>query len=191
MRHTLLILLILFSFTACQDKEQAQKEQAIRDAQIVKKVRLELEKEFARKEAKLQQALEEKEAQLLKQQTLSQNTLTHTSQKDMNTPTDKLSNMGINVKEGVISIDTNKTRDFFKTLSNTMNAKIEKVNNDIEKGILDIKNAGIKINNEHINIDLNKTKELLDTWSQKMQIFVQEFDSLSQNIDKNTTIRGN
>jgi len=191
MRHTLLILLILFSFTACQDKEQTQKEQAIRDAQIVKKVRLELEKEFARKEAKLQQALEEKEAQLLKQQTLSQNTLTHTSQKDMNTPTDKLSNMGINVKEGVISIDTNKTRDFFKTLSNTMNAKIEKVNNDIEKGILDIKNAGIKINNEHINIDLNKTKELLDTWSQKMQIFVQEFDSFSQNIDKNTTIRGN
>ena len=191
MRHILLVLLLVFTFTACQDKEQTHKEQAIRDAQIVKQVRLELKKEFARKEAKLQQTLAEKESQLLEQQTLNQATTQNIHQEPLASHADKLNNMGINVAEGFISIDTNKTRDFFKTLSNTMNAKIKEVNNDMEKGIIDIKNAGIEINNEHINIDLNKTKELLDTWSQKMQIFVQEFDSLSQNIDNNTTIKGN
>jgi len=186
MRYILYITFTLFTLTACQDKEQTQKEQLVHDAQIAKQVRLELQKEFAQKEAKLQQALAEKEAQLLEQQTHNQAT-----KETLPSHTDKLNDMGIHLEEGVISIDTNKTKDFFKTLSNTMNAKIKEVHNDMEKGIIDIKNAGIEINNEHINIDLNKTKELLNTWSQKMQIFVQEFDSLSQKLDNNTTIKGN
>ena len=182
MRYLLLLPLLLFTFTACQDKEQAQKELAARDAKIVEQVRSELQKEFSLKEKALKKAYEEKEALLKK---LHANSMKNPTQND------KLNTMGVHVEEGVISIDTNKTKDFFKTLSSTMNQKMKEVNDDMEKGIIDIKNAGIQINNEHINIDLNKTKELLDLWGAKMKSFVQEIDSLAQEIDTNTTIKGN
>ena len=183
MRYLLLLPFLLFTFTACQDKEQAQKEQAARDARIVEQVRSELQKEFSLKEQALQKAYKEKEALLKK---------LHADSMKKPTQNDKLNTMGVDVDEGVISIDTNKTKDFFKTLSNTMNQKMKEVNDDMEKGIIDIKNAGIQINNEHINIDLNKTKELLNSWGEKMKSFVQEIDSLSKEIDtSNTTIKGN
>ncbi len=194
MRNLLFLSLLLFSFTGCQDKEQAQKEQASRDAQIAEQVRTELKKEFAEKEAKLQEKFT-KERNKITQLARESLLLEQEAQRKIlqqNTPTNnKLSDMGLTVDEGIISIDTNKTRDFFKALGDSMNKQIIKVGSDLQKGIINIKNAGIDINNEHINIDLNKTKTLLDTWSAKMQIFVKEFDTEVKKIDNNITTKGN
>lgn len=194
MQHILLLFLVLFSLTACQDKEQAKKEQALHDAQIVAQARAELSKEFAIKEATLKKSLEQNEIKIAQQardylllEQKSEEKKLQYKQSQQELSIDKLAPMGVNVKEGVILIDTNKTKDFFKNISKIMGDKIQKVSQDMKKGMIDIQNAGIAINDEHIHIDLNKTRSLLDTWSQNMQIFVQEFDSLTHKIEHNIT----
>jgi len=96
---------------------------------------------------------------------------------------DKLSKFGINIKNETISIDTNKTKDFFDTVSKSLEAKIKTLTTNIEKGIIDTKENGIDINKQHINIDLNKTKSFLETWGKKMQGFVKEFDDIAESMD--------
>ena len=98
--------------------------------------------------------------------------------------------MGINVDNGLITIDTNKTKDFFKQFSQTMEVKMKKISDDLQQGIVETKEAGIDINNEHIHIDLNKTRNLLEVWGKKIQIFAQEFDNLAKSIENNNTYKG-
>lgn len=160
MRHLLITLMILFSFTGCEDKEQLAKEQASHDAEIAQQARAELLAELeAKKDAK------EKEAT-------------------------KLNNMGIRMDDGTVTIDTNKTKEFFNDLNTKMAAQINKVSEDMEKGIVDIKEAGIEINEEHIHIDLNKTQNLFEDLAQKIQIFVEEFDTATNKVDTNNTNKG-
>jgi hypothetical protein len=159
MRHLLITLILLLSFTGCQDKEKEAKVQAQHDAQIAKKVRAEV---LAEVEKEKQEA----------------------------TKNEKFNKVGININNGTITIDTNKTKDFFKQFSNTMEVKMKKISDDLQQGIIETKEAGIDINNEHIHIDLNKTKNLLEVWGKKIQIFAQEFDNLAKSIEDNNTYKG-
>ncbi|MCW8821898.1 MAG: hypothetical protein OQK45_06700 [Sulfurovum sp.] len=134
-----------------------KEEQAKHDAQIAQKAKAEL---LAELEAKKVQ--EEKE---------------HT----------KLNKMGINVDDGTITIDTNKTKDFFNNLGKKMDMQMKKISADLEKGILETKEAGVEINEQHIHIDLNKTNELLLDWGKKIQVFAQEFDEMAKTLEINST----
>ena len=150
MRYLLMSLILLLSFTGCEDKEQ----QAKHDAKIAQQARAEL---LAELEAK----------------------------KDQNTS--KLNNMGINMEDGTITIDTNKTKDFFRDLNKKMGEQMKKLSDDLEKGIVETKEAGIEINEQHIHIDLNKTQDLLIDWGKKIQVFVQEFDEIAKTLEINST----
>ena len=163
MRHLLFTLILLLSFTGCQDKEKDVKAQAKHDAQIAKKVRAEVQAEY-------------KAEALKKEKETTQNA--------------KFNKVGINVDNGMITIDTNKTKDFFKQFSQTMEVKMKKISDDLQQGIVETKEAGIDINNEHIHIDLNKTRNLLEVWGKKIQIFAQEFDDLAKSIEDNNTYKG-
>jgi len=99
----------------------------------------------------------------------------------------KLNEMGINVDEGTITIDTNKTKDFFNDLGAKMDIQMKKISADLEKGILETKEAGMEINEQHIHIDLNKTNELLLDWGKKIQVFVEDFDEASKMLETNST----
>lgn len=161
MRHLLmsLILLLSFSFTGCENKEQ----QAEHDAKIAQQAREAL---LAELEAKKE--ITDKNAS-------------------------KLNRMGIHMEDGTITIDTNKTKDFFRDVNKKMGEQMKKLSNDIEKGIVETKEAGIEINEQHIHIDLNKTKDLLIDWGQKIQVFVQEFDEMAKMLEinsTNTTMKG-
>ena len=185
MRYILFTFFFLFFLNGCQNKEQ--NEQAAHDAKIVQEVRKELLLEFEAKE----KALKEKEealAQKAKASILAEEKV-QTSQNETNTS--KLSQMGIAVDNGVITIDTNQTKDYFKTLTKHMSDKIKKMKEDFEKGIVEAKDTGIEISQEHINIDLNKTKALMDEWNTKIKIFIEEFDTLAKEIETNTTTKGN
>jgi uncharacterized Zn finger protein len=95
--------------------------------------------------------------------------------------------------DGIITIDTNKTKDFFRDLNQKMAIQIKKISDDLEKGIIENKEAGVEMNEQHIHIDLNKTQNLLQDWGKKMQIFVQEFEEVAQTLEtneSNTTIKG-
>ena len=64
MRYILLLPLILLVFTACEDKEQLQKEQALLIKKATDEVRTVLQKELLEKETFFKKALEEKEKEL-------------------------------------------------------------------------------------------------------------------------------
>ncbi len=157
MQHLLITLLVLLSLTACEDKEQQAKDQAIHDAQVAQQARAEL----------LAQIAAEKEAQ-----------------KKENT---KLNMIGISMNNDTITIDTNKTKDFLNDLNQKMHDQIQKMSDDMEKGIIESKEAGIDINEKHIHIDLNKTQNLLQNWGKRLQVFKEEFDSVTKSLDTNNT----
>jgi len=83
---------------------------------------------------------------------------------------------GIIVKDGTISIDTNKTKAFIKGLSDKLDMKIDDISNNLKKGIIKNKEAGIDISANGISIDLNKTKSVISSWSKKIESFVKTFD---------------
>lgn len=157
MRHLLLTLLLLLTFSGCQDKEQQQKEQAKHDAQIAQQAKTELLAELEKEK----QAQEEKN--------------------------NKFSHMGVKMEQGTITIDTNKTKDFLKDLGKRMHIQMKQVSDDLQKGIIDAQGAGVKVNNGNINIDLNKTQTLLDEWSKKIEGYVKEFDKIAKEIEDNRT----
>lgn len=104
-----------------------------------------------------------------------------------NKNTSKLNSMGINMEDGTITIDTNKTKDFFRDLNQKMGEKMKKLSEDLGKGVVENKEAGVEVNEEHIHIDLNKTRDLLMDWGQKIQVFVQEFDEMAKTLETNNT----
>ena len=163
MRHLLITLILLLSFTGCQDKEKEAKAQAERDTQIEERVRAEVQAEY-------------KAEQLKREKETKENT--------------KFNKVGINVNDGTITIDTNKTKDFFKQFSKSMEVKMKKISDDLQQGIVDSKEAGINIDNEHVNIDLNKTKTFLEDWAKKIQVFAHEFDTISKDLDNINTNKG-
>ena len=95
--------------------------------------------------------------------------------------------MGINVEENTITIDTNKTKEFFNNLGTQMDMRMKKMAADLEKGVIENEEAGVEINEQHIHIDLNKTRDLLLHWGQQIEVFVQEFDKMAKTLENNTT----
>jgi len=162
MKHLLISLIILLTFTGCQDKENDAKKQAAHDAQIATQARAEVRAEYEAKQASQKAQIEA----------------------EKNT---KLNQMGVEMHNGTITIDTNKTKDFFNALNKKMEVQMKKISDDLQKGIIDAKEEGIQINDERITIDLNKTKNLLEVWGKKIQSFAQEFDEVSQTLEINTS----
>jgi len=165
MKHLLFTLILLLSFTGCQDKENEAKKQAAHDAKIIAQAKAEVHAEV-------------KAAQAAKQARIE-------AQKNTN-----LNQMGIGMNNGTLTIDTNKTKSFFNTLNQKMGVQMKKISDDLQKGIIDAKDEGIEVNDEHITIDLNKTKTLLEIWGKKIQVFVKEFDNVAKSLDMNTS-KGN
>jgi Tfp pilus assembly protein PilV len=159
MKHLLISLILVLSLTACQDKETDAKKQAAHDAKIAAQARAEVRAEYAAKQKA------EKEAQ--------KNT--------------KLNQMGVEMHNGTITIDTNKTKDFFNALNTKMEIQMKKISDDLQKGIIDAQEEGIQVTDERITIDLNKTKNLLEVWGKKIQSFAQEFDEVAQTLEINTS----
>ncbi len=155
MKQLLIILVLLLSFSGCQDSKEKQ---AQHDAQVAQQAKTELLAQLKEEEKRKKELASQKE--------------------------NKLSKIGITTEDGKIIIDTNKTKDFFKDIATKMKNKMEKLSKDIEQGIIKDKNAGIEIDEKHINIDLNKTKTFLENFTKKVQGFVKEFDNIAQEIDK-------
>jgi len=203
MRNLLLTFFLLFSFSGCNDNKQ----QAIQDARIAQEAKAEkdalLAELKAKDEALKKSRLETKAAQAklmaqekAKKEAFLKKQVAKENEKKMQ-HNEKLSKVGISIKENTITIDTNKTKNFFENIGKTLGDKLKKITQELEKGMLDEKDAGVKIDATHINIDLNKTKDFLETWGKKMQGFVKEFDTMAKEMDieteqlKNNHTKGN
>ena len=95
----------------------------------------------------------------------------------------KLSRIGITMDDGKITIDTNKTKEFFQDMTKKLSDKIKKMTKELQEGTIENKDAGIELNESHINIDLNKTKDFVDDWGKRMQGLVKEFDEIVKGIE--------
>ena len=194
MKHLLLASLLLFALNSCGEDEQklAQQSKQLQETQAQKEALLaEIKAKDtalakAREDAKAAQAkllIEEeakKEAFLEAEKIKAETKKRQIQEAGQNT---QLAPVGVEVNEHKITIDTQKTKDFLQQLGKTFENKINKMTQDLEKGIVDEKDAGIKIDDTRINIDLNKTKDVLETWAKKMQGFVQTFDSMAKEVD--------
>jgi hypothetical protein len=178
-------LILLFSLSGCQDKEQKNTEaQEKHDAKIAQQARAEALAEY---EAEKKSQLAQVQATEAKIQALK---VPPTTETNTEKGKDKLSDMGVKMDKGTITIDTNKTKDFFNSLSKKMEVQMKKVSHDLDKGIIKSKEAGIDIDNGHINIDLNKTQDLLEEWGKKIEVFSHGFDDMIKSSDKNSTDKG-
>jgi hypothetical protein len=157
MKRILISGIVLLALSGCQDSKE---EQARHDAIIAQEAREQLLEELKAKETAEQKAKEEKE-------------------KDS-----KLSQMGVTIDKGVLTVDTNKTKGFFQDLGNKLENKMKTISKDLDDGTLNEKEAGIELNKTHINIDLNKTKNFLDDWSVKMQALIKELNTIIKELDE-------
>jgi hypothetical protein len=197
MRYTLLSLILLFSFSSCTDNS-IQHEKQIEKITQEAKVKMEaLHKEIQVKEQALQKAQLEtkklndafhahKQAEAQKQ-VAAQNEIALQKKNDvvktLSTKDEKLSKIGITVKDNKITFDANKTKDFLENFAKDIATKIEKVSQDFQQTSLTENDAGIHIDENNINIDLNKTKDFLQEWGEKMQGFIKEFDTIAQELN--------
>jgi hypothetical protein len=92
-----------------------------------------------------------------------------------------LRRMGISKEDGVITIDTNKTKNFFDEMGKQITRQMKEFSEDLDEG----KGAGIEANESQIRIDLHKTGNFLERWGKKMEEFADELEDLSKEFDNN------
>ena len=98
---------------------------------------------------------------------------------------DILGLLGINIDDGKIEVDTNKTKSFFETLGKKVEEKVEDINSGIKSGKLDLKDSvGVKIEDEKIELDLNKTKSFFEHLANKLKSFTENIDLSTKNMNK-------
>lgn len=153
MRSLFFSILLLFSFTACENRSETQTQ---RDARIAQEAREALMAELKAKEEAEKKA-HEKNSTLFK--------------------------IGISKEENVITIDTNKTKHFFEEIGEKLSKQMEQLSKEAEEGKFSHQEAGIEADEKHIVIDINKTESFLDKWIQKMQNFAKELDELLKAFD--------
>jgi hypothetical protein len=190
MQHLLFSLILLFSLSSCNDSDtqskhdtkRAQEIQIEKDALLSELKAKDIALKKSRKEAQEAKAKLVAQEQLRKEAFIEEQ-LKKEQEKKQIAQNRKLSPVGIEIQNNKITIDTNKTKDFFSNLTKSFENKIRNITKDIEHGVINQKDAGIKIDENHINIDLNKTKDFLEIWGKKMQGFVKEFDTMAKEIN--------
>ncbi len=96
---------------------------------------------------------------------------------------DILELLGIKIENGKIEIDTNKTKDFFKSLENKIEEKVQNIDENIKSGKIDLKDSvGLKIEDKKIEIDLDKTKNFFEGLTKQIQNIVNSIDKKLDNF---------
>ena len=176
MQYLYITLLLVLFLPACNKDEQKMTQIQVEKDNLLAEIKA---KDEALHKARL-------ETKLAKEKLLKQEEEKKEEEQKKALKNDKLSNIGITIDKQKITLDTNKTKEFFQNISQIFGNKLKKITQDLEKGILDEKCAGVNIDKTHVNIDFNKTKNFLDAWGQKMQGFVKEFDDISKVMDTQT-----
>jgi len=99
--------------------------------------------------------------------------------------------IGFDAKDGVISLDTNKTKGYFKELGENIKDTSKALSKDIKENTLKVtKEIGIEMDkNGSLKIDPNKTKSFMEDMGDKMENIVNDVDSFTRTLtqEKNTT----
>ena len=92
---------------------------------------------------------------------------------------DLLKELGFDLENEKISIDINKTTNFFKKMEIEMHGKADEIQHKIERADINFtRDIGIVFSDEKVEIDLNKTKNMF----QQLNILMKELL-----VDKNSS----
>jgi len=99
---------------------------------------------------------------------------------------DLLSKLGIHVGDGEITINTNETKDFFKSIKTTLDTAVknaeDSIKNHKETKEQSLKKAGIKVDNDVISIDTTKIQEFMQGVSKSAEGLITSLDSSIKDI---------
>lgn len=99
--------------------------------------------------------------------------------------------IGFSSKDGTISLDTNKAKDYLHDLGDEIKDKSQKISKDIKEKTLTVtKDIGIAMDrNGSLTIDTNKTKSFMKNMGEKMENIAKDVDKFVREVvkDKNIT----
>jgi uncharacterized protein YpuA (DUF1002 family) len=96
-----------------------------------------------------------------------------------------LSEMGIDVSENKIAINTGKTKDFFGNIQKQIKDSAQNIGQNMkEDGINLATNIGVKLDDEHIEVDLHKSRNFIEEIGMKIEHFLA---SLEKSVEDLTT----
>ena len=87
-----------------------------------------------------------------------------------------LRKMGIEVGNGRIVIDTNRTRSYFEALERQLSRGMDRGVRKAKQHASSVDDIGIHVGKDKVEIDLNKTKNFLKVWGESMKILGEELD---------------
>ena len=110
-------------------------------------------------------------------------------QKEKTQTTKKMQNpsnaLGVSQKDGVITIDTNKTKSFLEGIVKKLENGVKDAQSTIKNNRVDsAEDAGITITKDKISIDINKTEKFLNRWRSTMEDAVNQMDEAIQEVEK-------
>ncbi len=98
---------------------------------------------------------------------------------------DLFEKIGVEIGNGKLNIDINKTKEFFNALKDTFENGAKNIQKDIAEGKLDMsENIGIKVDKKNINIDLEKTKVFIESLGHKIENFLTEIEKSVDDMNK-------
>jgi len=93
--------------------------------------------------------------------------------------------LGVSQKDGMITIDTNKTKNFLQGMVDKLEDGLKDVQSTIKNNRVDsAEDAGIIIGKDKISIDINKTEKFLNKWRSTMEDAVNQMDQAIQEVEK-------
>jgi len=90
--------------------------------------------------------------------------------------TELMEKMGVEIGEGRILIDMEKSRDFFETLGEQLRGSIDRSIRKAEPHAPSRNELGIVIGDDKIEIDLKQTRKFMQEWVETMEIFGRELN---------------
>jgi len=95
------------------------------------------------------------------------------------------SDMGIDVSEDKIAIDTGKTKDFFGNIQQQIKDKAQNIGQNIQESSSDLaRNIGLKVDNEHIEVDLNQSRSFIEEIGMKIEHFLASLEKSVEDFAK-------
>ncbi|HHD72629.1 MAG TPA: hypothetical protein ENL02_01745 [Epsilonproteobacteria bacterium] len=170
-----LACLVVLAMAGCeskQEKEQAKQAELFKQEQIQKAateakavVQKSAEREAAAKVSTQKRAVEEADCRATEK---------------ANEPS-VMEKMGVSMQDGKITIDTNKTVEFFSIFQKKLDNTTRELDRELREGNLTMTvPVGVEVTSEKVSIDLNKSKSFFDSWGEKMLGFAKEFDKMTQ-----------
>ena len=83
--------------------------------------------------------------------------------------------LGIELEDGKLEIDFNKTKSFLQGLEGVVKQKAQEIKKQLDEGKIDLKqSAGVQVDKDHIEIDIQKGKSFIENLGSKIGSFFEE-----------------